>query len=99
MTFKKIQVGIFGGYTQNLGSWHNVANWTSPGSYYTRGYNIHHLYRIAPRVAYVLPKFKIALEGDYTAAAYGREISPLAQISDLNTVSNIRILLGVFYFF
>lgn len=96
---KKFQFAVFGGYTQNLGSWHNVSNWAAASSYYARGYDIHHVYRVAPRITYTVSKFRAALEGEYTTAAYGADISPLALVSDLRNVSNIRVLLGVYYFF
>lgn len=96
---KKFQFAIFGGYTRNMGSWHNVSNWTSASSFYARGSNIQSVCRVSPRVVYSTGKFRVALEGEYTAANYGADISSLAQLTNLKTVSNIRVLLGVFYYF
>jgi hypothetical protein len=99
ITVKKFQFGIFGGYTQNLGSLHNIQSWTSASSYYSRGYDIHHIYRVSPRVVFTTGKFRTAIEGEYTAAAYGSKINSLGLTDGLKTVNNIRVLLAVYYFF
>ncbi len=98
-TVKKFQFGLFGGYTQNLGSLHNISSWTSASSYYSRGYDIHHIYRVSPRIVYTVGKFRAALEGEYTTAAYGSAINSLGLVEKLSPVSNIRVLLGVYYSF
>jgi len=98
-TVKKFQFGLFGGYTQNLGSLHNISSWTSATSYYSRGYDIHHIYRVSPRIVFTTGKFRAALEGEYTTAAYGSKINSLGLVDELKPVSNIRVLLGVYYSF
>lgn len=98
-TVKKFQFGLFGGYTQNLGSLHNISSWTSATSYYSRGYDIHHIYRVSPRIVFTTGKFRTALEGEYTTAAYGSKINSLGLVDQLKPVSNIRVLLGVYYSF
>jgi hypothetical protein len=99
VTVKKFQFGVFGGYTQNLGSLHNISSWTSSSSYYSRGYDIHHIYRVAPRIVFTTGKFRAALEGEYTTAAYGSSINSLGLVDNLKSVSNLRVLLGVYYSF
>ncbi len=96
---KNFQVGIFGGFTKNMGSMKNIADWNNSASYFTRGRDISYIYRISPRVVYNAGKLRFGLEGEYTTAAYGSKINSLGEVSDLKTVSNIRVLLGVFYFF
>ena len=98
-TIKDWQFGVFGGYTQNMGSLHNIASWDKSTYYYTRGRDIGYIYRISPRVVYNVGKVRLALEGDYTTAAYGTDINSRGEVSNLSPVSNIRVLLGVFYFF
>lgn len=96
----KVNVAVFGGYSQNYGSNQNILNWASSKSYYSRGYNIDHVYRIAPRASYMVGKVKLGLECDYTVAAYGTSRNslgvnektsdnPLAKITE---IANTRIL-------
>ncbi|MDD5571584.1 MAG: hypothetical protein PHD97_10600 [Bacteroidales bacterium] len=90
---KKLQVGIFGGYLKNLGSLYNIR-----GDYYTKGKDIAYLYRVSPRVVFCSGKVRIASEVEYTVAAYGKPNS-LADVKDAKEVYNIRILLGIYYYF
>ncbi|MBU1718705.1 MAG: hypothetical protein KKA07_06495 [Bacteroidetes bacterium] len=80
---KKIQPGLFAGYTQNLGSTENIYDWTnedSPtqSSFFARGASdspnksIAYIYRVSPRVVFISGKFQFALEAEYTVAAYAR---------------------------
>lgn len=90
---KKWQVGLFGGYSANMGADVQLA-----GPYYSRGSNIDYLYRISPRFIYNTGKFRIAPEVDYTVAAYGKTGSK-GEVEDSKEVGNWRFLLGVYYFF
>ena len=95
---KKIQVGLFAGYTEMLGSSSNIT-----GAYYsrelasTKGY-IRSLQRIAPRIAFISGKTKFAFELEYTMAQFGK---PNAKGIVMNTkdIANIRGLIGVYYYF
>jgi len=90
----KIQAGIFGGYTKNNGTGDD-----NIGIYYSRGANINHVIRIAPRMIVNLKKLRIATEFEYTSAQYGKaDIGGLVN-SDLKNVSNLRLLLAFYYFF
>jgi len=90
---KKWQVGLFGGYTRNLGSDSKLL-----GPYYSRGSNIAYIYRISPRFIYNSGKFRFAPELEYTVAAYGKT-GEKGMVENFKEVGNFRILLGVFYFF
>ena len=90
----KIQLGIFGGFTKNMGT--EVDN---IGIYYSRGANINYVYRVAPRLAVNIEKFRIATEIEYTSAQYGKADGAGQVNSDLKTVSNLRLLLAFYYFF
>ncbi|MCD4736042.1 MAG: hypothetical protein K8R53_08370 [Bacteroidales bacterium] len=90
---KTWQVGLFSGYSQNLGS-----NDSITGSYYSRGDKIKYAYRIAPRLTYSIKKFRVAPEIEYTVAAYGTpDIKGV--VNDTKEVGNFRFLIGVYYFF
>ncbi len=95
------QMGIFFGYSKNLG-----ANDTIGGTVYGRGYNIANLYRIAPRLILNYGKFRIAPELEYTVASYATKnnlgrfnIDNHGVVTDSKSVGNLRLLVGVYYFF
>jgi hypothetical protein len=93
-TGKKMQGGIFLGYSKNLGS--PDADLLSP--FYSRGSNIAYLYRISPRFLYNAGKFRIAPEIEYTVAAYGNTEAD-GLVTGAKEVGNFRFIIGVFYFF
>jgi hypothetical protein len=89
----KWQFGLFGGFQKNLGSDNDIL-----GANYSRGSDIDYVYRISPRVIYNVGKFRIAPEIEYTVAAYGdKEIK--GTVKNAETVGNVRVLLGVYFFF
>ncbi len=94
---KKMQVGLFLGYSKNLGTGDILRD--NVKYYYARGYNIAHLYRISPRFVYNIGKLRIAPEIEYTVAAYGKTNYLDGAVLDPEPVGNFRFLLGVFYFF
>lgn len=107
---KKMQVGLFAGYTQNLGSNNNMLEWTlaSNNTMFARGSNIDYVYRLSPRFHINSGKARFALETEYTTAVYGNTINSLGEIQEQSTdfpnaetteVSNLRLLFSVFYFF
>jgi len=55
---KKIQFGLFAGYTKNLGSSDVIQTKTS----YSRGLNIDNVYRITPRIVFISGKVEIGAE-------------------------------------
>jgi hypothetical protein len=89
----KWSTGIYGGFSKNLGAGTEVT-----GPYYSRGANIDYLYRVAPRIVLTVSKLKIATELDYTVAAYGTTTGK-GIVSNSKEVGNLRILLGVYYYF
>jgi hypothetical protein len=100
---KKLKVGLFAGYTKNLGT--SDKKYLFPdgaGQTYARGANIAYAYRIAPRLIYNTGKFRIAPELEYTVAAYATKDSKIDEygiITDPKEIGNFRVLLGVYYFF
>ena len=97
---QKMNIGIFGGYTQNLGSNLNILDWNNAKSYYSRGSNIAYVYRISPRISYTIGSLKIGAEYDYTVAAYGNKRNSLGVVQTTNSetgailkeISNHRVL-------
>jgi len=92
---KEIEFGLFGGYSKNLGADENIS-----GSYYGRATNIDNLFRISPRVQWNSGKSRISTELEYTSAAYGKNNnSNKGKVIDTKSVSNLRLLFAVYYFF
>ncbi len=90
---KKWSPGIYGGFSRNLGAAENFI-----GPLYSRGSNIDYLYRVAPRLSLTVKKLKLSSEIDYTVAAYGTT-NKNGTVSNSKEVGNLRVLIGVFYFF
>jgi hypothetical protein len=89
----KWQPGLFGAFGRNLGVGEPVA-----GPYYSRGANIDYAYRISPRLNFNVKKLRIAGEVEYTVAAYGTA-NKSGVVENAKEIGNVRLLLGVFYFF
>lgn len=90
---KKIQAGLFCGFTRNLGTVdENI------GKYYALGSNIDMVYRVAPSISFISEKVQFSLETEYTTAYYGNPDSHGIP-QNANPFSNLRILFTGFYFF
>ena len=90
------QVGVFGGLTQNNGSKEEVL---SSSLVYGRATTIRSLYRIAPRIIYNVGKVRLAMELEYTHAAYGRNHDAFYIPSETTSADNLRVLAAIYYFF
>jgi hypothetical protein len=90
----KNQAGIFAGYSKNLGT-----KGDNFGIYYSRGANINYVYRVAPRIIINLEKVRIATELEYTSVQYGNADTGGVVNTNLNTESNLRLLLAFYHFF
>lgn len=91
------QVGIFGGVLKNNGTKEAMAD---PGAnIFGRATTIRTLYRISPRIIYNSGKIRLALEFEYTNAAYGSNHNEFYIPAETTTVANFRGLMAVYYFF
>jgi len=112
---KTWQVGVFAGYSKNLGS-NNIINDLNLYSknengpdgqvFYSRGNNIDHVYRISPRLILNYGNFRVAPEIEYTVASYATKDKDgylnrdkYGKITDSKAIGNLRVLIGVYYFF
>ncbi|MDP3353918.1 MAG: hypothetical protein Q8S44_09270 [Flavobacteriaceae bacterium] len=104
----KMQYGLFGGYTKNLGAEDEIYNPQSSKSYFSRGSNIDYVFRISPRAVYTEKKIKFAFETEYTVAGYGNTRNSFGEVQDkssvypnanINDVANLRLLFSVIYSF
>jgi len=66
---------------------------------YGRGTTIRSLYRIAPRLIYNSGKVRMALELEYTNAAYGENYDEFYIPAETTNADNLRILAAIYYFF
>ncbi len=101
------QPGLFLGYAKNLGTGEAVFGFPRmlyflptivKGPYYARGSNIDYAYRISPRLVFNANKLRLAAEVEYTVAAYGKT-NEKGFVYNAKEVANLRLLLGVYYFF
>ncbi|OFX22213.1 MAG: hypothetical protein A2041_04340 [Bacteroidetes bacterium GWA2_31_9b] len=99
----KLKVGIFGGYTKNLGANENVlfgVNKPQTKRLYGMALDIAYLYRIAPMVTYKIKNFQLGVELEYTVAAYGtNDLADHGRVKDTHEVSNTRVLFSVSHYF
>lgn len=90
------QVGLFGGVHQNMGSKKAL---DASMTVYGRALNIRSLMRVSPRIIYNINKFRLALELEYTSAAYGAGFDEYYVPNETTAANNLRALLAVYYFF
>lgn len=92
---KVLELGIFAGYTKNLGTEEN-----NIGTYYSRGSNIEDVFRVSPRIKYKMGNVKFGAEVEYTSAAYGTpNNNNQGKVENSISVANMRILLAAYLFF
>jgi hypothetical protein len=90
----KIQFGLFGGFSKNLGT-----DGENTGKYYSRGANIDFIYRVSPRMVFNFEKLRISAEMEYTTANYGKANAMGEVVDNLKAQSNLRALVAFYYFF
>lgn len=93
-----VQIGMFLGRSENMGATKNLTTGTSTTGL---GTDIRRLYRISPRVVFNSGKARFAFECEYTAASFGTvDVSENVKgiPVNVNEVSNLRLLLGVYLF-
>lgn len=91
---KTWQVGVFGGYAKNLGTKSDIV-----GSIYGLGTDIADMYRVSPRIIYNSGKLRLASELEYTVANHGKTFDTKHVATETSQSSNLRWLVGVYYFF
>ena len=101
----KWQVGVFVGFSQNLGTNQNLLA-DSNGKYIVYGAGfftknqqmLDRLYRIAPHVSYNLPNLKFGVEYELTSANYGM-LQSTGRVANPYPVNNHRIVASMSYIF
>ena len=85
---------LFGGYTKNLGADDPII-----GDTYGMALNVDYFYRITPTVSHKIKNFMLAVELEYTVAAYGDVVNEYGEFIKSHEVSNTRLMFTVFHFF
>ncbi|HRZ77166.1 MAG TPA: hypothetical protein P5248_07355 [Bacteroidales bacterium] len=93
----KLQFGLFGGYLLNMGT--KEAMGTENAVVYGLSTNIRSLYRLSPRIVYNSGKARLALELEYTSAAFGEGYDVFYVPEKTKEAANLRALAAVYYFF
>lgn len=91
---KNIEVGLFFGYTKNLGTEDNTMT-TYFSRYATGNKDVESAFRVSPRVVFTTGAFKLSAELEYTSATYGT-MNNLDKNSfkDTKAVNNVRGLIA-----
>ncbi len=90
-------VGIFAGALRNNGT--KEAMSASGNPVYGLATDIQSMWRISPRIVYNSGKVRLALEVEYTTAAYGTDYDENHMPGQTIPVANLRGLLAVYFFF
>ncbi len=90
----KTKFALFGGYTKNLGADDPIISDT-----YGMALNLDYVYRITPTISHKIDNFLMAVELEYTVAAYGDIANKYGEFTKSHEVSNTRLMFTVFYFF
>ncbi len=100
----KIQLGIYGGISKNLGTGEELSatlgNFTAYGYGFYQGsqMQLDQLYRISPHITYNLPNFKLAFEYELTNAKYGKLLKN-GLVENPYNVENHRLMASISYIF
>ena len=93
---KKVQGGIFLGYSKCLGA---KQDFISTKDFWVRGAkNTDYMYSISPSVTYTIKNLALALEADYTVVGYG-DVAINGRTKALRDVDNLRVCAMVKYAF
>ena len=102
LNYRSWEVGIFGGYCQNLGAFHAIQAPNNPHSYFARVHNADFMYRVSTRLKYTANKLQFCLEPEYTSAIYGTSLTSTGKVNRSETthwVHNLRVLVSTVLYF
>ena len=103
--FKRIEPGLFIGFTKNLGASKTIeqnvtddAGTTTEKRVFGIGTDVDTVFRISPRLRWYIKKITAAAELEYTRAAFGT-LNNKGKVINTTSVGNTRFLFAVFYYF
>ena len=80
--FKKLNGGVFFGYSQNMGANEDYYSLSTPALAYARGETIDHILRVSPRIQYTSGKMTLILEHMFSSAVYGTTFDSKQKATD-----------------
>jgi len=102
LNYRSWEVGLFGGYCQNLGAFHAIQAPQSSLSYYSRVQNAYFMYRLSARLKYTANKLQFCLEPEYSSAVYGMALTQNGKVDiamKTHWVHNLRVLISTVLYF
>jgi hypothetical protein len=102
LNYHSWEVGFFGGYCQNLGSFSAIQTPNSALSYFVRVPNADFMYRLSVRMKYTANKLQFCFEPEYTSAVYGTALNSKGKVgigTHTHWVHNLRVLSSVVLYF
>jgi hypothetical protein len=102
LNYRSWEVGLFGGYCQNLGAFHAIQSPENSLSYYARAHNADFMYRLSTRLKYTANKLQFCLEPEYTSVVYGTALTSAGKVdiaAPTHWVHNLRVLVSTVLYF
>jgi hypothetical protein len=102
LNYRSWEVGLFGGYCQNLGSFRKIQPSDNLSVYYSRVPNADSMYRLSARLKYTANKLQFCLEPEYTSAVYGTSLTSTGKVAitaPTHWVHNLRVLVSTVLYF
>jgi len=102
LNYRSWEIGIFGGYCQNLGAFHTIQAPENLLSYFARAPNADFMYRLSTRLKYTANKLQFCLEPEYTSAVYGTMMTEKGRVditAPTHWVHNLRVLVSTVLYF
>jgi hypothetical protein len=102
LNYRSWEVGLFGGYCQNLGAFSAVQPSENLNAYYVRVPNVDFMYRLSARLKYTANKLQFCLEPEYTSAVYGNSLTAAGRVNvskPTHWVHNLRVLVSTTLYF
>jgi hypothetical protein len=102
LNYRSWEVGLFGGYCKNLGSFGNIQDFNNSHAFYSRVTNADFMYRLSARLKYTANKLQFCLEPEYTSAVYGTALTSVGKVDiakKTNWVHNLRVLVSTVLYF
>ena len=102
LNYRSWEVGLFGGYCKNLGSFSSIQGYEKLPSIYARASNADFMYRLSLRLKYTANQLQFCLEPEYTSAVYTTSLTPFGKAQKTaisNWVHNFRVLVSTVLYF
>ncbi len=103
--YKSIIPGWFIGFTKNIGTGKTIfpdvvdsEGIVTERRIFGRGSDINYVFRVSPRIQWIVNNFMFGVELEYTRAGYGTIDLCDGKVVDLHPVANTRLLVTLYYY-